>query len=560
MLKLAPSLTLLLLIGPVAAGLAGTILPAFGYFPALGGDRLSLSAFASLLATPGLWTSARLSLTVGLGATAGALAITVFFAAAAEGTPFFRRMRRLLSPLLSIPHAAAAFGLAFLVAPSGWIFRAVSPWATGFGQPPDLLIVHDPSGLAMMFGLMAKEVPFLFLMILAALPQTESTRSRRLAVSFGYRPVTAWLKVVLPRLYPQIRLPVFAVLTYATSVVDVALILGPTTPAPLAVRLTHWMNDPDLSLRFVASAGAIFQLGLSAAAILCWLALERVIIIAGRTWTVSGRRTHADQFAAMVAKSAMTIAALALALGLVVVALWSVAGSWRFPDALPASLTLKTWLRHLPDAATAVGTTVFIGLPVALVATGLALACLEGESRKVTVVSPRMLALLYLPLLVPQVAFLFGLQVLLLWVGLEDTPGAVAAAHLTFVIPYVFLALTEAWRSVDPRYGDVATALGARPDRVFWRVRLPMALRPVMTALALGFAVSVAQYLPTFLVGGGRVETVTTEAVALASGGDRRLVGVFAVLQMTLPFFGFLIAGAVTSLAFRSRRDLKISH
>jgi putative thiamine transport system permease protein len=44
----------------------------------------------------------------------------------------------------------------------------------------------------------------------------------------------------------------------------------------------------------------------------------------------------------------------------------------------------------------------------------------------------------------------------------------------------------------------------------------------LLAALAVGFAVSVAQYLPTLFVGAGRFNTVTTEAVTLASGGQRR--------------------------------------
>ncbi|MGL6177068.1 MAG: thiamine ABC transporter permease, partial [Vibrionaceae bacterium] len=60
-------------------------------------------------------------------------------------------------------------------------------------------------------------------------------------------------------------------------------------------------------------------------------------------------------------------------------------------------------------------------------------------------------------------------------------------------------------------------------------------------ALALGFAVSVAQYLPTLFAGGGRFSTVTTEAVALSSGSDRRTIAVQAVLQMLLPMAVFAL-------------------
>ena len=74
---------------------------------------------------------------------------------------------------------------------------------------------------------------------------------------------------------------------------------------------------------------------------------------------------------------------------------------------------------------------------------------------------------------------------------------------------------------------------------------------------AVGFAVSVGQYLPTLLVGAGRFTTVTTEAVALASGGDRRVIGVYALLQAALPFLGFSLALMLPAFAFRHRKGLR---
>ena len=59
------------------------------------------------------------------------------------------------------------------------------------------------------------------------------------------------------------------------------------------------------------------------------------------------------------------------------------------------------------------------------------------------------------------------------------------------------------------------------------------------------------------LIGAGRIETITTEAVALASSGDRRIIGVYAFLQMLLPLIGFAIATLVPALIFRNRRALR---
>ena len=85
----------------------------------------------------------------------------------------------------------------------------------------------------------------------------------------------------------------------------------------------------------------------------------------------------------------------------------------------------------------------------------------------------------------------------------------------------------------------------------------PILTRPVLTAWAVGFAVSIGLYLPTLLIGAGRVPTVTTEALALASGGDRRLIGATALVQAILPFLGFALALAVPAILFRGRRRMR---
>ncbi|MFP4126644.1 MAG: adenosylcobinamide-GDP ribazoletransferase, partial [Alphaproteobacteria bacterium] len=186
--------------------------------------------------------------------------------------------------------------------------------------------------------------------------------------------------------------------------------------------------------------------------------------------------------------------------------------------------------------------TAAIGLAATAAALALSVACLEAEHRHGRRPSTRGLWLLYAPLLVPQTGFLFGLQVIAVQSGLDRGLAAVVAAHLVFVLPYVFLSLSGPFRAWDARHAAAAATLGAGPSRTLWLVRLPMLLAPLLTAAAVGFAVSVGQYLPTLLVGGGRVETLTTEAVALASSGDRRLIGVYALLQTLAPLPGFALA------------------
>ena len=223
-LPIVPMLTLLVMLGPILAGIYGTTLPALGYLPAAGLTAVSMHSFASVLGWVGLPRAAMLSVSTGLLATSVSLLIVVLLTAGWSGTRPFRAIERLLSPLLAVPHAAAAFGLAFLIAPSGWIARLLSPAITGWDRPPDLLILQDTYGFALTAGLIVKEVPFLLLITLSAMGQADAQRSAVVAQALGYGRVTGWLKTVFPRVYAQIRLPVYVVLAYAMSVVDLSLI------------------------------------------------------------------------------------------------------------------------------------------------------------------------------------------------------------------------------------------------------------------------------------------------------------------------------------------------
>lgn len=555
-LPVVPALTLLVMLGPVLAGLYGTVLPAFGHLPAAGLIGPNLDAFRALLDWPGLPRSVMLSLTTGIGTTVIALALVMLLVAGWSGTRAFRALERLLSPLLSVPHAAAAFGLAFLIAPSGWIARLLSPGITGWTNPPDWLIVQDPLGLTLMLGMVVKEMPFLLLMTLAALGQTDAARARAIASALGYGRTTGWLKTVFPRVYAQIRLPVYVVLAYGMSVVDVALILGPNTPPPLSVQIVRWMGEPDFTARLLASSAALLQLALVVGALLFWRLGEIIVAALGLRWITSGHRGASDAPLRIAALSAASIAALSILLGLVVLAVWSFSGFWSFPNALPDAFSLKTWMRQSTGVLDALGETALIAGSVTLLALILTIGCLEAEYRQRRNLTQRGLLLLYLPLLIPQTAFLPGLQSLLLNVGADIGRAPVMLAHLVFVLPYVFLSLADPFRAWDSRNASVAAALGASPDGILWRVRLPMLLRPVLTAVAVGLSVSVGQYLPTLLIGGGRVATLTTEAVALTSGGDRRAIAVWGLMQTGAALVPFALALIIPALVWRNRKGL----
>ena len=556
--KLSPRFLLVLLILPVLGGLISVLLPAFGYAPALDQTTLGLQGFTMLWQTPGLINMAMLSIGTGLISTLLAFIITLMILAAFFNSPWLNRIQRLLSPILVIPHAAAAIAVGFLIAPSGMISRIISPWLSGWELAPNGLFPHDSFGISIILGLTLKELPFLLLMALGVLAQPELGKKLRqqhkVALNLGYCPMTAFFKVILPSLYPLLRLPILAVLAYASASVEMPLILGPNTPPTLAVAIMHWFNDVDLNLRIKASAGALLQLALTGGLLALWLGGEKAIKVLFSDSLTNGVREYGGFY-----WQKLTVILTALVIGfillsLIALILWSVAGFWRFPDALPEQFTLLHFNSALMQMSNPLFNTLAIGLVTTVFAITVTLLCLESEQLSDKPISRFTSLIIYLPLLVPSIAFLFGLVWIQQWVNNQAAFFNVVFTHLLFVLPYVFLSLASSYRRLDSRFARVAASLGAAPSKVFFKVKLPQLFAPILIAAALGLAISFGQYLPTLLAGGGRIATITTEAVTLANGASRRTSAVYAIMQMALPLIGFILAWGLPKYFFKSAR------
>ena len=555
--KISPKLLMAILILPVLGGLLGVILPAFGWLPALDKTQFNLQGFEQLMQTPGIVQMIGLSFFSSIVSGLLAFIITLLLIATYFDSPWLARIQRLLGPILVIPHAAAAIAIAFLITPSGMIARLLSPWITGWQSPIDWLLPHDPYGISIIMGLTLKELPFLLLMTLSAIAQPalniKLRAQYRLALSLGYYPMTAFFKAVLPNIYPLMRLPILAILAYASASVEMPLILGPNTPPTLAVAIMNWFHDVDLSLRIKASAGALLQLLITVAVLITWWILERLTLAITCKSLSNGQRQYGDIVWAKVISVFTVLLICSIALALLGMVFWSFAGYWQFPLALPEQWVLLHWKSALLQVQTPIINSLSIGFVSTSVAVILTLLTLEYEKQNGAQLSNYSSLIIYLPLMIPSIAFLFGLVWLQEALHSKTTFINVALAHLLFVLPYVFLSLATSYRKLDPRYAQVAASLGASPLKIFLQVSLPQLLMPILMASALGLAISFSQYLPTLLVGGGRLNTVTTEAVSLANGASRRTSAVYALIQMLLPAIAFSMIWLVSTRQNKQR-------
>ncbi|HEU0124397.1 MAG TPA: molybdate ABC transporter permease subunit [Bryobacteraceae bacterium] len=141
-----------------------------------------------------------------------------------------------------------------------------------------------------------------------------------------------------------------------------------------------------------------------------------------------------------------------------------------------------------------------------------------------------------LPLVLPPTVVGYYLLVVLgreSWLGrlyeaivgepLVFTWQAAVAAAVLHAAPLLVKSTRAALESVDHAYERAARTLGAPEWKVFWRVSLPLARRPVLAAAALAFARSLGDFGVTIMVAGnipGRTQTAAVAIYDAVEGGN----------------------------------------
>jgi len=432
------ALPVMLIFGPLLPGLYWALSPALDatVWQALWLDAQWPQALRSTLISSVIGTV--------LACTMAALLATLHY----PGRLWMSLQRR-LPLLLSVPHAAFAVGLFFLIAPSGWLARAIAHFAQ-WSSPPNWVTAQDPYALSLALALAIKESWFLLWVLAAVLGEQAVSRQMVMARSLGYSRTQSWRLILWPQLLPRLRWPVMAVFAYGLSVVDMAIILGPGTPPTLAVLIWRWLTDPDPALQARGSAASM---------ILLIVLLASVLAVRGLGWLLKRHQSYpGGQRKPTASRRWLKLHTPLFLVGYAVVAvllLWSVAQAWFFPALLPDALSLESW--HQADWAP-FWTTLWLAIAASLLCLPAVLVWLEWGPKRLN-------ALLYLPLIVPALPLVAGQYATLLHLHLDGTAVALVWSHLLWVLPYMVLTLIGPYRAFDLRLMTSARALGYAPWR-----------------------------------------------------------------------------------------------
>lgn len=542
----------LLALFPVGLFIAGA-LPILAALLALTQPLSDISSFNTfiqpwtlLLQWPGLMRSVGLS----LWSAIAAMLISLWLALALCSQVIQRASctaRAISSAILAMPHIALATGLILLLSPSGWLLRLISPTFTGFVRPPDWPIVNDPYALSLILLLVIKETPFLFLMAFNIVGRIDVARQMQAANALGYHSEKAWWLLLVPQILVALRLPLFCVLAFGLSTVDIAILLGPQQPTTLALLVWQWISEPSMGHQSLAAAGTLLLIVITLASFGAWRYAEK-------SWLTYCRNAYGQRRSTWrMPLTPLWAMGIVLTLGAyAVLFVWSVAWRWPFSSSFPLKWSYDYWLTSVHQLSTPIINSLLIASVANLLGLLLCIGFLEWQfyTRRNT-----NLWFLLVPLLTPQISLIFGLQHMAAWLDVIGLLPSVIFAHMVFIVPYYFLSLSGTWQTFDPRLIYTAQSLGKSPWTCFWRIKIPLLSKPLALSVALGFAVSIGLYLPTLGLGAGRFPTLATETVAYASGIDRRMAAVAALWQTFIPL---LVYGIALFLPFILTRNKKL--
>ncbi|CAH6071912.1 ABC transporter permease family protein [Citrobacter koseri] len=476
---------------------------------------LSATHWLALFSDPQLPQALRATLVSVTLAATGALAIALTIVVALWPGAKWARLCARLPWLLAIPHVAFAASALLLFAEGGMLYRLF----------PSLTPQMDRYGIGLGLTLAVKESAFLLWVLSALLSEKQLSQQVIVLDTLGYSRLQCLSWLLLPAVAPGLGAVMLAIVAWSLSAVDVAMILGPGNPPTLAVLSWQWLSQGDADQQ---AKGALASLLL--VALLMLFALFGYLIWRGWQRTLPAINGFRRQ--RLSGRSGKTLALTLPLSGMLCVALLAYMAE-------PASVNREALMNSLQ-----------MGLASAVLGLMTLFLWLEWGPQT----GHRWV---WLPILLPALPLVAGQYTLALLAGQDGQYATVIWGHLLWVIPWMLFVLKPAWRRIDPRLVLIAQTLGWTRARIFWRIKCPLLLRPALFAFAVGFSVSIAQYMPTLWLGAGRYPTLTTEAVALSSGGSTTILASQALWQLLLPLLVFALTALCSRVIGHYRQGLR---
>ena len=161
-----------------------------------------------------------------------------------------------------------------------------------------------------------------------------------------------------------------------------------------------------------------------------------------------------------------------------------------------------------------------------------------------------LLSLFLLPMIVPPMAYGIPLAMLCYKLHLAARITGVILVNLVPIVPFMILVLMPFIEQVGTNLESAAKMLGARRLTIFRRVLIPLTVPGILTAGILSLVKAISMFELTYLVAGGKSQTIVVALYADAYAAGARPPQ--AVDALAVIYFLIAILSLIISLRFVS--------
>lgn len=146
-------------------------------------------------------------------------------------------------------------------------------------------------------------------------------------------------------------------------------------------------------------------------------------------------------------------------------------------------------------------------------------------------------ALLFLPIIIPDIAMAIMLLAFFVLVKIELGLTTIIISHVAFNISFVAVIVRARMASIDPALEEAANDLYANEWQAFWRVIFPLLLPGILGGALFAFTLSLDDYVITFFTSGPGSTTLPLRIYSMVKRGITPEINAVSSLMLLASIF-----------------------
>nr|MDK2851087.1 spermidine/putrescine transport system permease protein [Candidatus Cloacimonadota bacterium] len=212
--------------------------------------------------------------------------------------------------------------------------------------------------------------------------------------------------------------------------------------------------------------------------------------------------------------------------------------------------TFKYYIQlfHNPAIGEAFRNTMLIAGLSTVISTTLGIMAALGLENKQFKARKGLLALIYTPLVIPDILMGVSLALLFNFTRINTGMVTVLIAHVTFCISYTVIVIQSRLEGFDYSLVEAAADLGAKPHYIFWRIKFPLMLPGIIAAALLAFTLSIDDFIITFFTSGRGFDTLPIYVEGTIRRGTITTINALSTLMIGFTLFLVVITKRIRKI------------